>query len=396
MLKRWFKRKDISNEDPALDLRNQRPGAGEIRSQGSNETLFLSPLPVYTGQVQASSRNFSLMNDVFLEMGGSNRGLVEQGKILAAGIWMVLMTAFGLPPLMTLLRVLLISEEPGREFFEMIGPMFDAFSMPAFYAACCIAIYFSGIVSNVRKQAKTYPLRFNRQRREVCYADSKTHRVLIVPWESVVAWVSNSQAVTSYGATRQYYFGIGLEDEEQDRVHFITIPQLSDAHSLGLWAAIRNYMEEGKLVDAPDPWLTALGLFPSGDRLKNYEGLHSFGLEREDARYMGKMDIVGGEDLSPEDQEKYGFSGRTPWPLRWWYVRRVLTFWKMPFMLAEWGHRKGRPVFPEQVQAWSQPLPPEQWASPSPALLQANQQVRYAMDSQGATFSAACKEAGLH
>ncbi|WP_339408095.1 hypothetical protein [Pseudomonas helleri] len=396
MLKRWFKRKDISNEDPALDLRNQRPGAGEIRSQGSNETLFLAPLPVYTGQVQVSSRNFSQMNDVFLEMGGSNRGLVLQGKIFAAGIWMVLMTAFGLPPLMTLLRVLLISEEPGREFFEMIGPMYDVFSMPAFYAACCIAIYFSGIVSNVRKQAKTYPLRFNRQRREVCFVDSKTHRVLIVPWESVVAWVSNSQAVTSYGATRQYGFGIGLEDEEQDRVHFITIPQFSDAHSLGLWAAIRNYMEEGQLVDAPDPWLTALGLFPSGDRLKNYEGLHSFGLEREDARYMGKMDVVGGEDLSPEDQEKYGFSGRTPWPLRWWYVRRVLTFWKMPFMLAEWGHRKGRPVFPEQVQSWSEPLPPEQWATPSAALLKANQQVRNAMDSQGATFSAACKEAGLH
>lgn len=395
MLKRWFKRKDISNEDPALYLRNQRPGAGEIRSQGSNETLFLAPLPVYTGQVQASSRNFSLMNDVFLEMGGSNRGLVEQGKIFAAGIWMVLMTAFGLPPLMTLLRVLLISEEPGREFFEMIGPMYDAFSMPAFYAACCIAIYFSGIVSNVRKQAKTYPLRFNRQRREVCFVDSKTHRVLIVPWERVVAWVSNSQAVTSYGATRQYYFGIGLEDEEQDRVQFITIPQFSDAHALGLWAAIRNYMEEGQLVDAPDPWLTALGLFPTGDRLKNYEGLHSFGLEREDARFMGSLDDEG-QHLSAELRERYGYSKRTPWPLRWWYVRRVLTFWKMPFMLAEWGHRKGRPVFPEQVQAWSQPLPPEQWATPSPALLKANQQVRLAMDSEGATFSAACKEAGLH
>jgi hypothetical protein len=28
--------------------------------------------------------------------------------------------------------------------------------------------------------------------------------------------------------------------------------------------------------------------------------------------------------------------------LRWWYVRRVLTFWKMPYLIAEWAHRKGR------------------------------------------------------
>ncbi len=64
--------------------------------------------------------------------------------------------------------------------------------------------------------------------------------------------------------------------------------------------------------------------------------------------------------------------------------------------MGGWVDRKGRPVFPEQVQAWSEPLPPGQWASPSPALLKANQQVRLAMDTQGATFSAACKEAGLH
>ena len=68
----------------------------------------------------------------------------------------------------------------------------------------------------------------------------------------------------------------------------------------------------------------------------------------------------------------------------------------MPYLLAEWGHRKGRPTFPDQVQRWSEPLPPEQWVPPSPALQKANQQVRFAMDKQGAAFSAACKEAGLH
>ena len=395
MFKRWFKGKNTDVPAPELDLTHQRPKAGEIRAQGSNETLFLSPLPVYTGQPQIGSQAFSQMNEVFLEMGGNNRGMVLQGKILASGIWMILMTAFGFPILICFWLAATSPPEMNKFFFDIIGVALHAFAMPGVYMACAIGVYFSGIVSGVREQAKTYPLRFNRQRREVCYVDRTTHRVLIVPWESVVAWVSNSQAVTSYGATRHYCFGMGLDDEEQDKVQFVLIPQFSDAHALGLWAAIRNYMEEGQLVDAPDPWLTALGLFPTGDRLKNYEGLHTFDIEYDDARFMGRLDDAGG-DLSAEERELYGYSKRTRWPLRWWYVRRILTFWKMPFMLAEWGHRKGRPDFPEQVQAWSQPLPPEQWASPSPALQKATQQVRFAMDKQGATFAAACKEAGLH
>ncbi|POA64345.1 hypothetical protein C1890_33985, partial [Pseudomonas sp. DP16D-R1] len=91
--------------------------------------------------------------------------------------------------------------------------------------------------------------------REVCYIDDTTHRVLIVPWESVVAWVARSQGVTSYGAMRDYTFGMGLEDEAHDTVQFILSAQPSDAHALGMWTAIRNYMEEGELVDTPNPML---------------------------------------------------------------------------------------------------------------------------------------------
>ncbi|GFM68984.1 hypothetical protein PSCICJ_51020 [Pseudomonas cichorii] len=249
--------------------------------------------------------------------------------------------------------------------------------------------------SNVIFSRKQYPVRFNRQRREVCYVDDKTHRVLIVPWEGVVAWVANTQGVTSYGATRQYTFGMGLEDDEQDKVQFILLPQPSDAHALGMWTSIRNYMEDGQLVDAPNPMHAALGLAPSEDRLKPYEGLHTFEIEREDARWMCSMDDDGA-NLSDKERERYGYPKRTPWPLRRWYIWRVLSFWKMPYILAEWSHRAGRPVLPEQVQTWSQPLPPEQWLKPSPALVKANQTVKTAMDKNGATFVEACKAAGLH
>ena len=78
MFKQWFKRKATTDEPP-FDRDNQSPRAGEIRTQGSSETLFLAPLPVYTGQVPIGRRNFSQMNEVYLELGGSNRGMVEQG-----------------------------------------------------------------------------------------------------------------------------------------------------------------------------------------------------------------------------------------------------------------------------------------------------------------------------
>jgi hypothetical protein len=251
------------------------------------------------------------------------------------------------------------------------------------------------MLSNVRTLAKSYPVRFNRQRREVCYIDDTTHRVLIVPWESVVAWVARSQGVTSYGAMRDYTFGMGLEDEEHDTVQFVLSAQPSDAHALGMWTFIRNYMEEGEQVDTPNPMLAILGLTPTEDELKPYEGLHTFEIERKGARFMGSLDDDGA-DLTAAQRHQYGYGKRTRWPLRWWYVRRVIVFWKMPYLIAEWAHRKGRPTLPESVQAWSQSLPPEQWAKPSPALQKANALVKTAMDKKGANFVDACKAAGLH
>jgi hypothetical protein len=396
MFKNLFKRKTTTAEhESAPDIRSQRPRAGEIRASGLNEILFLSPLPVYTGQTQSSRRNFSEITETYLELGGNNWGMVEQGKIFAAGIWMLLTLAFIAPVLIVLYGTLAYPENFPTPLKDLAMGI-QTFSGVASLGLLPLGAYVYGMFSSVFTAAKTYPVRFNRQRREVCYVDSKTHRVLIVPWESVVAWVANSQGVTSYGATRQYTLGMGLEDEEQDKVQFLLLPQPSDVHSLGMWTSIRNFMEDGQLVDVPNPMLKALGLIPTGDRLKPYEGLHTFEIEREDARAMGSLDEEGGEDLTPEQRREYGFAEKSRWPLRRWYIGRVLTFWKMPYILAEWAHRKGRPVLPDQVQAWSQPLPPEQWAKPSAALVKANQLVKNAMDKKGATFVEACKAAGLH
>lgn len=129
--------------------------------------------------------------------------------------------------------------------------------------------------------------------------------------------------------------------------------------------------------------LRALGVF-------TVRSLHTFEVERLNARALGRLDDGGGH-LTLEQRKQAGYSKRSYWPLRWWYVRRVVVFWKMPYLIAEWAHRKGRPTLPEAVQAWSQPLPPEQWAQPSPELQKANALVKTAMDKNGATFVDACK-----
>jgi hypothetical protein len=395
MISQLFKRrKSTQTPEPAPDIRSQRPRAGELRVRGLNETLFLAPLPVYTGQAQVSRRNFSAMNETYLELGGSNYGMVELGKRLAMMIWFVLFGAFIAPSLFIMYGVLFYPENFKNPSHDLLI-FFEVGIGVCLLSLIPIGAFIYGMLSNVRTLAKSYPVRFNRQRREVCYIDDTTHRVLIVPWESVVAWVARSQGVTSYGAMRDYTFGMGLEDEEHDTVQFVLSAQPSDAHALGMWTFIRNYMEEGEQVDTPNPMLAALGITLTEDELKPYEGLHTFEIERLDARALGRLDDGGG-DLTAEERKRWGYSKRSHWPLRWWYVRRVIVFWKMPYLIAEWAHRKGRPTLPESVQAWSQPLPPEQWAQPSPALQKTNALVKTAMDKKGASFVDACKAAGLH
>jgi hypothetical protein len=390
MFRKLFKRKSKPPAtEPELDIRSQRPSAGQLRVKGLNETLFLAPLPVYTGQAQVSRRNFSQMNETYLELGGSNYGMVELGKRLAFQIWMVLCTAFLVPVLISIWLVLFSPPEFDRKFFEVVGGFLQVFATGSLLFIFPVGGFVYGMFSGVFASAKTYPVRFNRQRREVCYIDDTTHRVLIVPWERVVAWVASSQGVTSYGAMRDYTFGMGLEDEEHDTVQFVLSSQPSDAHALGLWTSIRNYMEEGELVDTPNPMLVILGLTPTEDELKPYEGLHTFNIERRQKRLQGFL------DRDDEYARRIGLK-KSKWPLRFWYIRRVFVFWKMPYLIAEWAHRKGRPTLPERVQAWSQPLPPEQWAKPSPALQRANTLVKTAMDKKGANFVDACKAAGLH
>ena len=395
MLSKVFKRKKKTAPSvTAQDITGNRPAVGEVRKHGLEETLYLAPLPVCTGQAPVSMQNFSAMNDVYLQMGGSNNGMVFQGKLFAWAIWLTLIVLVFFPILMATLIIIFSPTDIERSFWGLLWMGFQA----CFYAGICMGVISVGtvgytIVEGVRTQAKQYPLRFNRQRREVCFVDSDTHEVLIVPWERVVAWVSQSEMVSQYGATQFYTFGMGLEDEKNDTVQFVLVDKPSQAHAIGTWEAIRLYMEQGIPKGRTGDWLKMLlGRELTEDELRPYEGLHSWDVERRIKEDMGSLHMP----ISDERMAEIGLEPRTHWPVRWWYVRRVLTFWKMPYMIAEWGHKAGAPVLPEHVQRWSQPIPADQWAKPSPTLQKATRTVEDAMRKQKMTFMSACALLGKH
>ncbi|HEX8542300.1 MAG TPA: hypothetical protein VF671_11390 [Pseudomonas sp.] len=388
MLNKLFKRK-AEPVPPSAAQERQNPKAGEVRQIGTEETLYLAPLPVYTGQQPVSMQGFPEVNDVYLQVGGSNIGMVWQGKMLAWVIWlMIIMNVFS-PLFLAVLLGIITPEGTNNTFAKDLSMLAELFLyLGIFTTPICVGTVIHTIISQTREQARQYPLRFNRQRREVCFVDSKTHEILIVPWEKVTAWISQGQMVTQYNATTFYTFGMALENEEKGTVQPILFDKPSQAHAIGTWEAIRLYMEQGVPTDKTGAWLRLLlGRELTEYELRPYEGLHTWEVEK----LMKIEDRFPDVDMTDEERAKHGFLPRDYWALRWWYVWRVLSFWKMPYMIAEWGHKAGTPVMPERVQQWSQPIPPDQWAKPSPALQKATQLVQHAMDKKKMNFIDACK-----
>lgn len=391
MLNNLFKRKtDPDLPSAARDIQN--PKAGEVRKSGVEETLYLAPLPVYTGQQPVSMQGFPEVNDVYLQMGGSNMGMVWQGKLLAWVIWLMIIMNIFSPIFLAVLLWMLTPEGTNNTFSKDLSMLFEFFFYLGIVTApICIGTVLHTIISQTREQARQYPLRFNRQRREVCFVNSNTHEILIVPWEKVTAWVSQGQMISQYGATTFYTFGMALENEEKGTVQPVLIGKPSQAHAIGTWEAIRLYMEQGIPTDRTGEWLRLLlGRELTEYELRPYEGLHTWEVEK----LMKEEDGGLHSCFSDERRAEIGLSPRSHWPLRRWYIWRILSFWKMPYMIAEWGHKAGTPIMPERVQQWSQPLPQEQWAKPSPALQKATQVVQHAMDRKKMNFIEACKLIG--
>jgi hypothetical protein len=394
MLTKLFKRKTELTPQLPLDIESLHPRAGEVRQTAFEETLYLAPLPVFTGQQPVNIHDFPEVNATFLQLGGSNLGMVWQGKLLAWVIWLMMIMCIGCPFFLAVILWFVTPEGTHNSFLKDLGMLFVFFlSLGAFVAPLCLGVFVHSIISQTRQQARQCPLRFNRQRREVCFISDETHEVLIVPWEKVTAWVSQGAVANEYGATAFYTFGLALKNEKTGRVQPILLGKPSQAHAIGTWEAIRQYMEHG-IPNHKDNALQSLllGRAPTEYELRPYEGLHTWEVEKRRKEDLGSLHSC----FTDEERAEIGLPKPTRWPLRRWYIWRVLSFWKMPYMIAEWGHKAGTPYIPEKVRDWSAPIPEEQWAKPSAELLKATQIVEQAMNRKKnkLNFIAACELIG--
>lgn len=335
-----------------FDIRQQRPVAGETRRFPTGEALFLSPIPVPTGQIPMDlGGSFVEVNDTYLDLGSSNLTKSFQARLaVSLPTVVVIVCLFVLPTLMGFAAFI---NPFGRSFWFYFNDFFEFGISLALWCgggAALIGLY--AITSTTRSKARARPIRFNRQRREVCYFPNGSDEPVIQPWEDTVAWISVSTGFTGVGVISSYTFGMAIDNPKADTVHFLTQEVMTPVHGLGKWEAIRVYMEKGPEF--------CPGKAP-------YEGRHTFDQERQDMH------------------EEYQHNERSALGVGWWYLTHLITWWRFPYWVAEWDHRFSMKSLPDYIAEWSKPLPSEQWAKPSPALKEQSAKIEKAF-AQGQDF----------
>ena len=339
-----------------VDLKNTSGGkrAGDFEYFPSGRQIYLAPLPLPTSE-HPFCPYISSYSATFMDFGGGQPHVFSYQLWLGVPFTGACIVAFGFP-LLGAFMGLMLDGNFEKSLQAMVG-IFEA----SWGTALLTWLLGSFIFLLVWFQAhnlftKVIPTRFNRQRREVCFMPDGATEPLFVPWESLSAWVVQAQGASQYGVTRQYGMGMGFEHEgELVRVEF----QCGSLQlAISNWEAVRGYMEYelNDLSTLQDP----LGLQEPGD--PPHEGLHTFRNARAGLHRRLREKEVG---------RIYAF---------FWYVYHVMTLWTLPNHLVEWEIKRiakvGRRALPPAMQAWSEPLPPEQWAKPSSELLRLSAKVK--------------------
>ncbi len=338
---------DSHNAPPQL---NKAPHAGLIETFPSGQVTYLAPLPLPTElEAQDYANAVGEVNDTYMDFGVGMPAVFGWQMTVGGPFSFFCMCTIIFPAVLLVTGILL--DDPWSRIIAIQKNMFGVFAMTGAAAgAFALSMFLFITFRQLGQYREILPTRFNRQRREVCFVPKGKTQPIIVPWESLSAWVVEARGMTQYGTDIRYAMGVGFyhpPDNEQYSLEF---------HCVGFdlavcnWEAIRAYMEYEvhTLKEIQDP----LDLQNPGD--PPHEGLHTFYNARERMRRRRRERQVG---------FFYPF---------WWYLYHVMTLWTLPNHLTEWEIRTiksiGRRAIPADMQAWSEPLPPEQWAKPSEKL----------------------------
>jgi hypothetical protein len=341
------------NLAPTPDLEQSRK-AGDVEPFPTGRITYLAPLPLPTS-MPAHGPHIGELNEVYMDF-GLGWPQIFSWQVILGGPFSGTFTIMFLFPLIAGFLFFLFGMGWDDITDAIQGVFLVSYGNAALTGIASLVIGLCTWHHNHKKRLKVFPTRFNRQRREVCFMPEDATEPVFVPWESLSAWVIESQSATQYGIQRQYGMGIGFQHGET--LTSVEFPCFGLPIAISHWEAIRGYMEYEihdlkAIQDLEDLQL------PNDPP---HEGLHTF----LNARARMHQEI--------RDGERNRLSGF------FWYLYHVMTLWTIPNYLTEWEVRRlqrlGPQAMPEVMQQWSEPLPKEQWAKPSPELLRLSEQVR--------------------
>ena len=284
------------------------PPAGTTKKRIFSRDDYLAPLPVPTGEKPEDVLNtIWRKNDVFIDIGNYSIGSAVMT------IW---------PLVMLFLSMAYIFNDYGA---LILG-------------ACITAIPICFVILGLFREVPL-PVRFNRQRREVC-VPREDGDYWIVPWESVTAAATQHSSTSQAGKNTMGLLIIGFENPDplakEDNKHFwFGFNCGGGTTAMALWECTRSYMEIGPGA-VPD---SRVGIAP-------YEKTQ-IGSIITDLRKGNLLGVL------------WGIFCIT---ILGTYLAEKLQNLKLSYP-PDLTH-------PDIIE-WSKPLPPEQWAKSSPELEQA-------------------------
>ncbi|MFJ2466803.1 hypothetical protein [Pseudomonas sp. NPDC087615] len=287
------------------------PPAGTTEKRIFSRNDYLAPLPIPTGEKPCDVLNtIWRKNEVFLDIGNYSIG----STVMV--MW---------PSLMVFVFMGFITPDPGLIWIA---------------ALLIIGIPSIFVIQGIFREVPL-PIRFNRQRREVC-VPRENGEYWIIPWETVTAAATQHSSVSQAGKATMGLLVIGFENPDShdtdDNKHFsLGFNCGGGTTAMALWECMRSYMEIG-----PEAVEDQTARF---DRSKGIWATYLDDLIKA-AKLRGWFVTVLWE----------GFCG-------------IFIFNTLLIDVLERWKLNPPPDLPyPDIIEWSKPIPPEQWAKRSPEL----------------------------
>jgi hypothetical protein len=200
------------------------PPAGTTKKRLFSRNDYLAPLPIPTGEKPCDALNaIWRKNEVFLDIGNYSVGSAV----------MVMWTG-----MMVFLAMSFFTRNLNSDFSQ------DILYLGAAIMAIPIWILIQSLLRDVPS-----PVRFNRQRREVCLP-RENGEYWLVPWESVTAAATQHSSVSQSGKATMGLLIIGFENPDpqakEGNKHFsFGFNCGGGSTAMALWECTRSYMEVG-------------------------------------------------------------------------------------------------------------------------------------------------------